>query len=61
MTTKVRTEGWGWPLSARYSHYFTDSASLCGHWGSSGVTLTVEHVNGPRVCPVCTEKRKALR
>jgi hypothetical protein len=57
--TKANTviEGWGWPLAARFGHFFVDNQSLCEKWTrAENVTLTAFPVAGPISCPVCTDK-----
>ena len=60
MTTKTVPAGWGWPLSARFEHFFIEDASVCGRWQRDRETLSREHVNGPPTCPVCQGKAVRL-
>jgi hypothetical protein len=58
------TQGWGWPLAARFGHFFINDKSLCEKWTrAENVTLTAFPVAGPNQCPVCTDKlnRKGTR
>jgi hypothetical protein len=45
-------EGWGWPITSVYAHYFVDGRSLCGSWQWEGGELEPDW-QSPDDCVKC--------